>query len=113
MVRGMAKAIASEVGQYDRREWEVPVGRRKILITPDRVLINPNGVVNVQRIRTGRQPKSESNKSIYALLRSGATKLYPGRDINIETFYLSTNERVVVSPKRRWQECLSQRSEKA
>ncbi len=99
MVRGMARAIASEVGQYDRREWEVPVGRRKILITPDRVLIDANGVVNVQRIRTGRQTKSESSKPIYALLRNGATMLYPGRRINIETFYLSTNERVVVTPK--------------
>jgi len=99
MVRGMAKAVASEVGQYDRREWEVPVGRRKVLITPDRVLIDPNGTVHVQRIRTGRQTKSEAGKPIYALLRRGASMLYPGRRINIETFYLSTNERVVVSPK--------------
>jgi hypothetical protein len=99
MVRGMAKAIASETGQYDRQEWSVPVGRRRVLITPDRVLVGSDGTVHVQRIRTGRQTKSEPNKPIYALMRRGAMLKYPGKRISAEIFYLATNERVLVPVK--------------
>jgi hypothetical protein len=96
MVKGMTEAIAAETGQYDRKEWVVPVGARKITITPDRVLIDSNGVVRVQRIRTGRKTKSEPDKPIYALLRRGASLAYPGKRIITEIFYLATRERVVV-----------------
>ena len=99
MVRGMTDAIAAETGQYDRREWTIPVGSRKIVITPDRVLINPDGSVLVQRIRTGRKTKSEPGKPIYALLRLGAALRYPGRRVSIEIFYLGTGERVPVLAK--------------
>ena len=88
MVSGMAEAIAAETGQYDRQEWTIPVGRRKIVITPDRVLIGPDGTVRVQRIRTGRKTKSEPDKPIYALLRRGAALQYPGKPVSIEIFYL-------------------------
>ncbi len=66
---------------HRRRNWPIRspgmghTGRtRKIVITPDRVLIGPDGTVRVQRIRTGRKTKSEPDKPIYALLaaRRGA-----------------------------------------
>ena len=98
MVRAMVTTIAAEPGQYDRGEWLVPVRGRQIAVTPDRVVITPNGV-RVQRIRTGRRTKSEPDKAIYALLRRGATARYPGRQVSIETFYLATGEVVPVPPK--------------
>jgi hypothetical protein len=99
MVRGMAEAIAAETARYDRREWTVPVGRRNILITPDRVLVAADVSVRVQRIRTGRKTKSEPTKPIYALLRLGAAREYPGRPVSVEAFYLATHE-VVPMPAR-------------
>lgn len=99
MVKGMANAIASETGRYEREEWSIPVGPRRVLNTPDRVFIGADGTVHVQRIRTGRQTKSEASKPIYALMRRGAAQIYPGKRINIETFYLATNETVLVPPK--------------
>jgi DNA helicase-2/ATP-dependent DNA helicase PcrA len=99
MVKGMADAISAETGQYDRREWTIPLGSRKIVITPDRVLIDPDGTVRVQRIRTGRKTKSEPDKPIYALLRLGAALKYPGKQLSIEIFYLGTGERVPVLAK--------------
>jgi DNA helicase II / ATP-dependent DNA helicase PcrA len=99
MVTGMANAMASETGQYDRKEWLIPIGRHKISITPDRVFISADGSIHVQRIRTGRQTKSEPKKPIYALLRKGAAIQYPGRRIHVGTFYLATNEAVLVPPQ--------------
>lgn len=99
MVRRMAETIAAETEVYDRGEWSVPVGKRQVLITPDRVLIAADGSVRVQRIRTGKKTKSESGKRIYALLRKGARQQYPGRRISIEAFYLATGEFVPVPDK--------------
>jgi superfamily I DNA/RNA helicase len=107
MVKGMADAIAAETGQYDRREWTIPVGSRKIVITPDRVLINSDSTVRVQRIRTGRKTKSEPDKPIYALLRLGAALRYPSKQVSIEIFYLGTRERVPV-PERNDAKLLAQ-----
>jgi superfamily I DNA/RNA helicase len=98
MVKGMVNAIAGERGLYECQEWTVTLGARKVLITPDRVLICPDGTVRVQRIRTGRKTKSEPDKPIYALLRRGAALRYPGRPIRIEIFYLGTGEIVPVPP---------------
>lgn len=99
MVKQMAEAIAAEVGQYDRQEWSVPLGSRKILITPDRVVIASDGTIRVQRIRTGKKTKSEPEKPIYALLRRGAGLKYPGKQISVESFYLGTGEKVPVLAK--------------
>src|ERR1700738_4636350 len=99
MVRAMVAAIATDAGQYDREEWVIPVGTRQVAITPDRVLITPEGIVRVQRIRTGRQTKSEPDNPIYALLRRGAVGRYHGKTISIETFYLATGEAVSVIAK--------------
>lgn len=99
MVKGMAEAIITETGRYDRQEWSIPVGGRKVTITPERVLLDSNGTVCVQRIRTGRKTKSEPDKPIYALLRRGAELRYPGKPVSVEIFYLATGERVAVSSK--------------
>lgn len=96
MVTGLAAAIARETAAYDRREWKVPVGDRLVAVTPDRVVLTPDGVVHVQRIRTGRETKSESNRPIYALLRLGAEAQYAGKPVVVETFYLGTGKVVEV-----------------
>jgi DNA helicase-2/ATP-dependent DNA helicase PcrA len=99
MVTRMADVIASETGRYEREEWSVPVGSRSVLITPDRVWIGSDGVVHVQRIRTGGQTKSKLSKPIYALMRRGAQRRYLGKRISVEIFYLATNESVEVVAK--------------
>jgi hypothetical protein len=99
MVMRMAGVIASETGRYEREEWSVPVGQRRVLITPDRVFIGGDGTVRVQRIRTGRRTKSEPGKPIYALMRRGAQQRYPGKRISVEIFYLATNESMEVVAK--------------
>lgn len=99
MVAEMARAIAAETGRYERMEWTIPIGGRNILITPDRVLVADDGSIRVQRIRTGRQTKSESDKPIYALMRRGAAAKYPGRRISIEALYLATGAAVPMPPK--------------
>jgi len=96
MIASMVEIIAAETGTYDRAEWLVDVGCKKIAITPDRVVIGRNGTIHVQRIRTGRKTKSEASNRIYALLRRGAAKRYPGKAVSIETFYLATREIVPV-----------------
>jgi ATP-dependent DNA helicase UvrD/PcrA len=99
MVERVAQAIATEPGQYYRQEWAIPLARRKVLITPDRVLLDSTGTLHVQRIRTGRKTKSEPDKPIYALLRRGAALMHPGKRTNIEIFYVATGERVPVLAK--------------
>ena len=99
MVSRMAETIAAETAGYDRREWSIPLGRRRVLIAPDRVLINERSAVRVQRIRTGKRTKSEAGKRIYALLRKGAQQNYPGRRVSVEAFYLATGECMPVMAK--------------
>jgi DNA helicase-2/ATP-dependent DNA helicase PcrA len=98
MVRAMAAAIAEEVGTYDRQKWKVTLGMSSVSVTPDRVLITPEGVVRVQRNRTGKKTKSEHDRPLYALLRRGAQQRYPGKQISVETFYLASGDVVVVPP---------------
>lgn len=90
MVRSMVNAIATESGTYEREEWKISVGKHHIKLMPDRVLLTPEGTVRVQRIRTGRQTKSEPDKPIYPLLRRGASQRYPSRPTRVEIFYLAS-----------------------
>jgi DNA helicase-2/ATP-dependent DNA helicase PcrA len=99
MVNSMLAAVQSENVRYARAEWSVPVGSHTITVTPDRVLVAADGAVHVQRVRTGRRTKSESDKPIYALLRLGASLAHPGVPVKAETFYLASGERVVASEK--------------
>jgi superfamily I DNA/RNA helicase len=99
MVREMAETIAAETGTYGRGEWSVPFGKHRVLITPDRVLIDASGSVQVQRIRTGKKTKSEPGKPIYALLRKGARQAYGGKVLSVGAFYLATGEVMPVLAK--------------
>lgn len=99
MVQVLCEAIAAEKATYASAEWLVPVGNSRISIRPDRVLVTPDGVVHVQRIRTGRKTKSEPDDPIYSLLRRGAEIYHPRKILSIETFYLSTSEIVPVTGK--------------
>jgi DNA helicase-2/ATP-dependent DNA helicase PcrA len=99
MVARIAEAVATEAGQYYRQEWAITLARRKVLITPDRVLLGSDGTLHVQRIRTGRKTKSEPDKPIYALMRRGAALVHPGKRASVESFYLATGERVPGMPK--------------
>ena len=94
MIDGMVATIASETGRYEQQEWIVPVGAHKVAVTPDRVILDADGGIRVQRVRTGRKTKSELEKPIYALLRLGARLKYPRKSVRVETFYLGTRERV-------------------
>ena len=89
MVRAMVEAIGQETGHYERDEWEIPVGRHRVTLVPDRVVVTSGGTVRVQRVRTGRETKSEPDKPIYALLRRGAALRFPGKKISVDTFYLA------------------------
>jgi DNA helicase II / ATP-dependent DNA helicase PcrA len=94
MVRRVAEAIATESGQYARQEWTIPLMGRKILVTPDRVMLPADGTVRVQRVRTGRKTKAELERPIYALLRKGAALMHPSKRAIVEGFYIATGERV-------------------
>ncbi|MCD2453370.1 UvrD-helicase domain-containing protein [Methylicorpusculum oleiharenae] len=92
MVRAMAAAITGEVGAYERQEWKVTLGTSVVSVTPDRVIITPEGVVRAQRNRTGKKTKSELDQPLYALLRRGAQQYYPGKQISVETIYLASGD---------------------
>lgn len=94
MIDGMVVTIASETGHYEQQEWIVPVGGHKVAVTPDRVILDADGVIRVQRVRTGRKTKTELEKPVYALLRLGARLRYPRKFVRVETLYLGTRERV-------------------
>lgn len=111
MVTAMVEVVGSESGTYAREEWRVPVGRKFVTITPDRVIIGADKVVRIQRIRTGRQTASEPDNRIYALLRHGAAVRYPGQPVSIETFYVASGEAVCVQVGRKEREKLSEYSD--
>lgn len=91
MVANGASFVAFEHGEYVEGPLEFPVARRTVTLEPDR-LIDAGGVVRVQRIRTGRQTKSEGDKPIYGALRLAAQRRFPGRPISVEAYYPSDNE---------------------
>lgn len=99
MIEAMQREIAREEGQYDREEWVVSVNGCEIAVTPDRVIIDPNGSVRVVRIRTGRKTKTEANRPIYGLFHCGVSQRYRNAPATVETFYVSTGERVESSER--------------
>lgn len=87
MVSAMAALVGSEDGSYERDEWSVDVSGRNVSVKPDRVVIGADGSVRIQRIRTGRQTKSEPDNALYALLRKGASDRYGASRVSVETLY--------------------------
>jgi hypothetical protein len=94
MVASVLDAMTTESAEYAQEEWAVALGGSTVTVMPDRVLRAASGSVTVQRIRTGKQTKSELTKPIYALLRAGAAARHPGKPIQAEAFYISSGERV-------------------
>jgi superfamily I DNA/RNA helicase len=91
MVSNGADFIAAEQGRYVNGPLEVSIAGRTVTMEPDR-LVEASGVVRVQRIRTGRQTKSEGDKPIYGALRLAAQRRFPGRTISVEAYYPSDGE---------------------
>ncbi len=98
MISRMAIIVASEPGSEQRPEWTVPLGVNQVSVKPDRV-VNTGNILRVQRVKTGRKTKSESDKPIYSALRRGAENNHPGMQIQVETLYLSTGDVVPASAK--------------
>lgn len=88
MVANGAAFIAAEQGASIDGELEVAIAGRTVTMEPDRV-VDAAGVVRVQRIRTGRQTKSEGDKPIYGALRLAAQRRFPGRSISVGAYYPS------------------------
>ncbi len=99
IIRSILKMMERERASYSFDPWSVNLGGYTITVVPDRVVIDSDGTVYVQRARTGRKTKSESDKRIYALLRAAAKAKYPGSAVAVETIYLATGERVNISSK--------------
>jgi hypothetical protein len=96
----MAEMIANEGVRYERASWDVNLDGRLITIIPDRVFLDKNDTVHVQRIRNSRKTKSEPGKAIYALLRRGAAQRYPGHKVIVETLYPATGETVLADSSK-------------
>ena len=86
MISNGAAYVAAEQGAYLDGPLELPVAGRTLTIEPDR-LVDAGGVVRVQRIRTGRQTKSEGDKPIYGVMLLAAQRRFPGRAISVEAYY--------------------------
>ena len=96
MIAGAVKLAKRESGTYELEEWSVPLGPKKVTLTPDRVAVQPDGSVHIQRFRTGRRKKSEPDDPVYALLRKGAASRY-STAVSVETYYPALDESVPTS----------------
>lgn len=88
MVSNGATFIASEQGEYVDGPLELTVAGRTVTVNPDRIVTVGN-TVRLQRIRTGRQTKSEGDKPIYGAMRLAAQRRFSDRSIAIEAYYPS------------------------
>jgi DNA helicase-2/ATP-dependent DNA helicase PcrA len=79
--------------------WKVPrPGGTTIAVRPDHVDIVRDGVI-VRRLRTGRAPKKVNPDPVFALYHAGATAAHPGARIQLETYFLTSDEAVPVELK--------------
>lgn len=92
MVVNGATYVAVEQGAYVDGPLEFPIAGRTVTMEPDR-LVDAGGIIHVQRIRTGRQTKSEGDKPIYGALRLAAQRRFPDRIISVEAYYPSDGEK--------------------
>ena len=93
MVSAMVPSITHETGTYDREEWTVDVGGTNVTVTPDRVVLGPDGIgARATHPHRARRPsRSLTNRSMRC---SGAARWrgIPGGASDVETFYLATGE---------------------
>ena len=74
--------------------WKVPrPGGTTIAVRPDHVDIVRDGVI-VRRLRTGRAPKKVNPDPVFALYHAGANAAHPGARIQLETYFLTSDEAV-------------------
>lgn len=98
MIGRMAVIVASVTGGDHPPEWIMPLGANRVAVKPDRV-VKAGNTLRIQRVRTGRRTKSEPDKPFYSVLRRAAEINHPGMNIEVETLYLSTGDRVPASSK--------------
>lgn len=98
LVRGAIAKFRETPGQALDADWEVPLQHGVITFRPDHIVLiqGPrNASLTVQRWRTGKPPKKESDE-IYSLYARGAELARPGAAISVEALYLSTNETIQI-----------------
>lgn len=100
MITNMASVIANEDVRYEHASWDVSVEGKLITVTPDRVFIDSQDIIHVQRVRNSRKTKSEPSKPIYALLRYGVAQCYPKQSAVVETIYPATGDAIPTDPKK-------------
>ncbi len=76
-------------------EWEIPLTYGKVTLKPDHIEIleeGPNPVALIQRMRTGRRSKSESDKEIYALYQRAVQESDLQAQSRIQILHLATDD---------------------
>ncbi len=99
-VEKLVELYSIEEIRYERAQWDVNLNGKTISITPDRVFIDSNEIIHVQRIRNSRPTKSEPTKPVYALLRLGAQQRFPGKKVIVETLYPATGDTILTDSKK-------------
>lgn len=78
-----------------RPECEIKLPHGRVKFTLDHTeLVDEGGTTRllVQRLRTGKPSKSESDKPIYGLYQAAADEAHPKAERRLQILYLSTNE---------------------
>jgi DNA helicase-2/ATP-dependent DNA helicase PcrA len=91
-------------GDISGPTWAIDLSHGRVLVTPDEVeIINgaAGRIVSVRRFRTSRPSSSEANHNVYGLYHRGVETAFPGTTYQVETIYLTTNERkpVLLNPQ--------------
>jgi superfamily I DNA/RNA helicase len=79
------------------QNWDIRRPGGTIRVRPDQVEDSPHGVM-VRRLRTGRAPKKVDD-DLYALYQTGASHAYPGKAVQVEVVYLSSDRAVSADMK--------------
>jgi hypothetical protein len=96
LYRRSAEAILSRVaGQtqlgrpLDRPEWEIALDHGKVYFVPDNLEVLADGSQLVERVRTGRPTKTETDRDIYGLYAAATREGAQGHRRTIQVRYLS------------------------
>ena len=92
LVQRGIKRLTTSRGPDTRPHWEVELPLGRVLFTPDHIEAHGDGSEIVERIRTGRPTKSETNKDIYALYLVAAQETEPLVPRSVQVRFLSTDE---------------------
>jgi CRISPR/Cas system-associated exonuclease Cas4 (RecB family) len=95
MIKRALRRRSGSRGRAIDVEWEIPLTYGKVTLKPDYVEIleeAANSVALIQRMRTGRRSKSESDKEIYALYQRAVQESELQAQSRIQILYLATDE---------------------